>query len=112
MISRQCAILIGGMGTRLGALTRETPKPLLPVAGAPFLDVLVREAVRRGFREILLLAGYKAGVVEEYASSLKARLPGEYNVTVSIEPEPLGTGGALRYVSKHLSESFLLLNGD
>jgi D-glycero-D-manno-heptose 1,7-bisphosphate phosphatase len=112
MISRQCAILIGGMGTRLGTLTRETPKPLLPVAGTPFLDVLVREAVRRGFREILLLAGYKAGVVEEYASGLKARLPGEYNVTISVEPEPLGTGGALRYASEHLFESFLLLNGD
>ena len=58
MITRQCAILIGGMGTRLGALTRDTPKPLLPVAGQPFLDVLVGEALRRGFSDLLLLAGY------------------------------------------------------
>ena len=112
MISKQCAILIGGMGSRLGSLTRELPKPLLPVAGTPFLDVLVGEAVRRGFREILLLAGYKAEAVADYAASIHSRIPGEYRLTLSIEPEPLGTGGALRHAKALLSESFLLLNGD
>ena len=112
MITEQCAILIGGMGTRLGELTQDTPKPLLPVDGAPFLDVLIGEAVRRGFREILLLAGYKPEVVAEYASSVRSRVAGEYRVTVSVEPEPLGTGGALRHAAEHLADSFLLLNGD
>ncbi len=74
MITEQCAILIGGMGTRLGALTRETPKPLLPVDGAPFLDVLIGEAVRRGFCDILLLAGYKSDVVSEYAAAASGRV--------------------------------------
>ena len=112
MITEQCAILVGGMGTRLGALTRDTPKPLLLVDGAPFLDVLIGEAVRRGFRNILLLAGYKPEVVVEYASSVRSRVGGEYRVTVSVEPEPLGTGGALRHAAEHLADSFLLLNGD
>ena len=112
MITEQCAILIGGMGTRLGALTRETPKPLLPVDGAPFLDVLIGEAVRRGFRDILLLAGYKPEVVAEYAASVQSRFSGDHRVTVSVEPEPLGTGGALRHAAEHLADSFLLLNGD
>jgi D-glycero-D-manno-heptose 1,7-bisphosphate phosphatase len=111
-MTEQCAILIGGMGTRLGELTRDTPKPLLPVAGAPFLDVLVGEAVRRGFRDILLLAGYRADAVREYAAGVSSRVPGDYRVTLSIEPEPLGTGGALRHAAGHLAERFLLLNGD
>jgi len=112
MMTEQCAILIGGMGTRLGALTRETPKPLLPVDGAPFLDVLIGEAVRRGFRDILLLAGYKSDVVSEYAAGVRSRVSGDYRITLSVEPEPLGTGGALRHASEHLADSFLLLNGD
>lgn len=109
---RQCVILIGGLGTRLGSLTRDMPKPLLPVGGAPFLDVLVGEAVRRGFNEILLLAGYKADSVADYAASISSRVKGDYEVRVSVEPEPLGTGGALLHARPHLDERFLLLNGD
>jgi D-glycero-D-manno-heptose 1,7-bisphosphate phosphatase len=100
------------MGTRLGALTRETPKPLLPVAGEPFLDVLVSEAVRRGFTDIILLAGYKAAVVQDYANGVRSRLPAECQLRVSVEPEPLGTGGAVALASDWLEEEFLLLNGD
>jgi dTDP-glucose pyrophosphorylase len=44
---RQAVILCGGVGSRLGALTAETPKPLLPVGGTPFLDVLLFELGRR-----------------------------------------------------------------
>ena len=112
MITNQCAILIGGMGTRLGALTRETPKPLLPVGGEPFLDVLVTEALRRGFTDILLLAGYKAAVVQDYAAQVQSRLPSGCQLRVSVEPEPLGTGGAVALAMDWLQEEFLLLNGD
>jgi D,D-heptose 1,7-bisphosphate phosphatase len=108
----QCAILLGGLGTRLGALTRETPKPLLPAGDAPFLDVIVREATRRGFRKLLLLAGFRSEVVTNYAEQLQARLPEGHSVTVSIEPEPLGTGGALVNALPLLDDRFLLLNGD
>lgn len=53
----QAVILCGGLGTRLGALTADTPKPLLPVDDAPFLDLLLFELGRHGFRRVLLLAG-------------------------------------------------------
>lgn len=108
----QCVILLGGLGTRLGELTRFTPKPMLPVAGKPFIDVLVGEAVRRGFRNILLLAGYRSAIVLQYVQELQDKLPLGFRITVSIEPEPLGTGGALAYAREKLSDSFLLLNGD
>jgi D,D-heptose 1,7-bisphosphate phosphatase len=112
MITKQCAILVGGMGTRLGALTSETPKPLLQVGGVPFLDALIGEARRRGFSDFLLLAGYKPHAVEGYASGLRSRLPSDCQVGVSVEPEPLGTGGALRHAADYLADTFLLLNGD
>ncbi|PXA99280.1 haloacid dehalogenase [Nostoc sp. 3335mG] len=108
----QCVILLGGLGTRLGELTRETPKPMLPVAGKPFVETLIREAVRRGFRDILLLAGFLSEIVTDYAEDLNARLPEGTRVRVSIEPEPLGTGGALAFAHEKLDERFLLLNGD
>lgn len=108
----QCVILLGGLGTRLGELTRETPKPLLPVAGQPFIDLLVGEAIRRGFRDILLLAGFRSDVVSDYVESRNAGLPAGVRITISIEPEPLGTGGALAFARDHLDDRFLLLNGD
>ena len=46
----QCAILVGGLGTRLGSLTEQTPKPLLPVDGKPFLGWVLRELLRFGYR--------------------------------------------------------------
>jgi histidinol-phosphate phosphatase family protein len=109
---RQCVILLGGLGSRLGAITRAMPKPLLDVAGKPFVDVLVGEALRRGFTDIVLLAGHAADVVEEYARGLRARLPAGTRVTVSVEPEPMGTGGGVRFAAAYLEERFLLLNGD
>ena len=112
MVSKQCCILVGGLGTRLGELTRELPKPLLPVDGIPFLEVLVGEAVRRGFEDILLLAGFKSMIVRNFATDLQSRLPAAVRLRVSIEPEPLGTGGALLHARDQLSDSFLLLNGD
>lgn len=108
----QCVILLGGLGTRLGELTRDTPKPLLPVGSKPFIDVLIGEAVRRGFRDILLLAGFRSDVVIGYVTNLGLRLPLDARVRLSVEPEPLGTGGALAFAREHLADRFLLLNGD
>ncbi len=56
---RQAVILVGGKGTRLGAITRAVPKPMLPIAGdRPFLDYLLEMIERHGYRDIVLLAGH------------------------------------------------------
>lgn len=109
---RQCVILLGGLGTRLGELTQAMPKPLLPVGERPFVDILVGEALRRGFTDFLFLAGHASAVVTGYADALRARLPAGGRVVVSVEPEPLGTGGALAHAAGLLADRFLLLNGD
>ena len=101
--------LVGGLGTRLKELTRLTPKPLVQVAGRPFIDYLIDEAARHGFSDIVLLAGY-------LGAQFEARYDGLHRhgarVRVLTEPEPLGTGGALRFALPQLEDCFLLANGD
>jgi len=89
----------------------QSPKPLLRVGGIPFLDVLLFELGRHGVTRILLLAGFAAHLVLEYASStpLKARFGLE--IDVSVEPNPAGSGGALWHARDHLDDLFFLLNG-
>lgn len=108
----QCVILLGGLGTRLGGLTRDTPKPLLPVGGTPFVELLIREALRMGFFRILLLAGYKSERVQTLVTELRETLPAGATIDVEVEAEPLGTGGAVVNALSMLDERFLLINGD
>ena len=108
--TRQAVILVGGKGTRLGELTKATPKPLMPIGDdRVFLDLLIDNIARQGFDEILLLAGYLGDqVVDRYdARTIRGAL-----ISVLIEPEPMGTGGALRFAAGHLRDNFLLTNGD
>ena len=109
---RQAVILCGGLGSRLGSLTADTPKPLLPVGGIPFLDVLLFELARHGVTRILLLAGFASQRIMDYAAStpLKARFGLE--IEVSIEPARAGTGGAVWHARDRIDNRFFLLNGD
>ena len=108
----QCAILVGGLGSRLGEVAKATPKPLLDVAGTPFLEVLLAEARRRGFRDFLLLAGHRSERVEAFLAERQIESRFDCRVTICVEPEPLGTGGALTHAASRLRDEFLLLNGD
>jgi D-glycero-D-manno-heptose 1,7-bisphosphate phosphatase len=109
---RQCAILVGGLGTRLGALTKATPKPLLPIGDRPFLAWLMREFVRFGVEEFVLLTGYLSAQVDGQVEALAAMLPRAARVVISREPERAGTGGAVYYARDRLAQRFLLCNGD
>lgn len=107
----QAAILCGGLGSRLGELTRSTPKPLLPVGNRPFLAILIDELVCQGVRDILLLAAFENAQIREFAEKMQSCTPGVH-VQVAIEPDRAGTGGALWHARSLLQEHFYLLNGD
>ncbi len=109
---RQCAILAGGLGTRLGALTEHTPKPILPCGDRPFLAWLMREFVRFGVSEFLLLTGHLSARVEASLRAIEASLPVDARIAVSEEPVRAGTGGAVHHARDRLHERFLLCNGD
>ena len=111
-MARQAVILCGGLGSRLGALAAKTPKPLLPVGGAPFLDVLLFELGRHGIKRVLLLAGHAAERVLDYAASTALKSRFDLEIDVSVEPQRAGTGGALWHARDRLDDQFLLLNGD
>ena len=90
-------------------MTANCPKPLLPVAGRPFLDYPVQSVLDAGFDRILLLAGYQGEQVEDYAAGWRGR---GVRIDCIVETEPAGTGGALHHARELLEETFLLLNGD
>jgi D,D-heptose 1,7-bisphosphate phosphatase len=108
----QCAILVGGLGTRLGALTATTPKPLLQIGDRPFLGWLMREFLRFGVEEFLLLTGHLSDRVEAQVRALSDLLPRPARIVISEEPARAGTGGAVWHARAKLAESFLLCNGD
>ncbi len=109
---RQAVILCGGLGTRLGGLTRDTPKPLLPVDGTPFLQFLMQDITRYGIDRFLLLAAYKADQFESFASKISQALGRPIVVEVAVEPDQAGTGGALFHAREKLDDAFFLFNGD
>lgn len=114
MTAPAALVLCGGLGTRLRAAVADVPKVLAPVAGRPFLDVLVDVLHRAGIRRVVLLTGYLAEQVEEHvARVLRGAFP-DVRFEVSTEPSPLGTGGAVKHAARFLDreQPFLLVNGD
>lgn len=102
-------ILAGGLGTRLGALAEGLPKPMVPVGGRPFLEHVLRQLARQGFPGALLLVGHRAEALRSHFGD------GEgvgLALRYSQEPEPLGTGGAVKLAAALIPERFLLLYGD
>ncbi|MEU6391198.1 NDP-sugar synthase [Streptomyces sp. NPDC046939] len=109
----EAILLVGGKGTRLRPLTVNTPKPMVPAAGVPFLTHQLARAKAAGVDHIVLATSYLAEVFEPYfGDGSRLGLELEY-VT---EVEPLGTGGAIRNVAERLrsgpDEPVLIFNGD
>jgi D,D-heptose 1,7-bisphosphate phosphatase len=109
---KQCAVLAGGLGTRLGPLTEATPKPLLARGGRPFLAWLLRELCRFGVSEFLLLTGHLSEEIERALPGIQSVLPRPVSIAVSREPVRAGTGGAVFHARDRLHARFLLCNGD
>ncbi len=109
---RQCAVLAGGMGARFGVLTERTPKPFLAAGDRPFLAWLLREFVRFGVAEFVLLTGHPADEIESSVQELVALMPRKVRIVLSREPVRAGTGGALFHARDLLDERFLVCNGN
>ncbi len=106
-------LLVGGRGTRLAELTKNTPKPMLKVAGAPVTEHQIARAQAAGVTEIVLATSYLAEVFEPYFGD-----GSKFGISIkyAIEEQPLGTGGAISNAAKALNlakdESVFIFNGD
>lgn len=102
-------IMAGGLGKRLGALTLETPKPMLPVGGRPLLESTILNFKKQGFRNFLLSVNFKKEVIQGHFNSGQ-----EFGVTINYleEKRKLGTAGALSLIKKNVKAPFVLINGD
>jgi mannose-1-phosphate guanylyltransferase len=105
----QALILAGGEGTRLRPLTSTRPKPVVPLVDRPFITYMIEWLRRHGVDDVILSCGFLAERVRSVlgdGEGLGVRL------RYLEEPEPLGTGGALKFAEDLLEERFFMLNGD
>jgi mannose-1-phosphate guanylyltransferase len=96
-------VLVGGEGTRLRPLTHHTPKAMLPIANRPFLEHQVEHLRRHGVDRIILACGYRPDAIRAHFGD---------TLEYVLEPEPLGTGGAIAFAARGLEEAFVVANGD
>jgi len=103
-------ILVGGFGTRLRAISGGKPKALMPVGDSIYLDLLLKKVFRYNIKNVYLSIHYQSSLFQDYirSSSYKNKL-----IPV-VEPKPLGTGGAVKYVieKSSISSKFIVMNGD
>lgn len=102
-------MLAGGMGTRLSSLNLGVPKPMVDVAGRPFLEHVLSYLENEGVRKVCMALHHKAGAVTRHFQRRWQGLRLDY----SVEESPLGTGGAIRAALSWASEdNVIVVNGD
>ncbi|MDO4769120.1 MAG: nucleotidyltransferase family protein [Brachymonas sp.] len=105
----EAIVLAGGFGTRLRQVVADVPKPMAPVAGRPFLEILLESLMRKGFSRVVLSLGFMAEKISSYFGSRFAGLELSYVV----EDAPLGTGGAIRLAMTACAQDHVFVfNGD
>ncbi|MFC1791688.1 sugar phosphate nucleotidyltransferase [Gemmatimonadota bacterium] len=104
----QAVILAGGRGNRLRPFTENTPKPMVPLAGEPILEIIIRQLSRDGFRNVVLAVNH---LKAEIRSHFGAGERWNTEIRYSEEGDFLGTAGPLSIIDG-LEEEFMVVNGD
>ncbi len=105
----EAIILAGGFGTRLRQVVPDMPKPMAPIAGRPFLDILLSTLAHKGFTSIVLSLGFMADkIIEHFGDNYLGM-----SLVHEVESQPLGTGGAVRAALMHcVTDHVYIFNGD
>jgi NDP-sugar pyrophosphorylase family protein len=106
---KRAIILAGGEGTRLRPYTTVLPKPLMPIADRPVLDIVVRQLKSAGFERITMATGHLAELIETFFGD-----GSQYGIAIDYHREhsPLGTAGALSVIDGVGDQDVLVMNGD
>ena len=105
-----CAILCGGLATRLRPMTEKTPKSLITINGEPFIAHQLRLLLANGIKRIVLCTGYLGELIEDSVGD-----GSHFGVDVQYSfdgAQLLGTGGAIRKALPMLNDAFFVLYGD
>ena len=103
-------ILAGGRGIRLKSIIPDLPKPMAPINGEPFLNYLLKWLSNNDYKEVTISLGYKWQYIYNYYNNCNWW---GGKIKYSIEPKPLGTGGAIKLaIDKIKSDEVLIINGD
>jgi D-glycero-alpha-D-manno-heptose 1-phosphate guanylyltransferase len=102
-------VLVGGLGTRLAGMSEGLPKPMVPVAGRPFVEFVLDTLVQAGCPRIVLAVSHLRETISRHFGCEYRGIPLEY----SVEETPMGTGGAIRdALPLTRADAALVLNGD
>lgn len=105
----EAIVLAGGFGTRLRQVVADVPKPMAPVAGRPFLEILLGSLASKGFTRAVLALGFMA---EKISGHFGSRFGG-LELAYVVEDKPLGTGGATRLAMTACTQDHVFVfNGD
>jgi NDP-sugar pyrophosphorylase family protein len=107
----KAVVLAGGKGTRLRPLTFSIPKPLLPIAEKPILEIILKNFKKFGITEVIISVGYQGELIKAFCAD-GARFG--LSVKYVDEEKPLGTAGPLSLMRDCFTdgEKFILMNGD
>lgn len=105
---KTAVILAGGKGTRLRPFTVAIPKPLVPIADKPILEIIIIQLVKQGFHRVIITVNHQADIIMAYFGD-----GGKWGIKIeySLEDIPLGTMGPLKLL-RDLPDHFLVMNGD
>jgi dTDP-glucose pyrophosphorylase len=102
-------IMAGGLGSRLGELTKDTPKPLLPVGGKPVIAIIAEQLKKHGIENIYISINYKGDKIKNWFENNPIH---GAQISYLEEKEFLGTAGALSLLPVTPTEPFIVINGD
>lgn len=108
-VSTPVVLMAGGRGQRLYPLTKDVPKPMLPIGDVPLLEIILRNLASQGFVNVYISVNYLAEVIEDHVGDGSAL---GLKVTYVHEDKPLGTAGALAQLNGVITEPFVVMNSD
>ncbi|MGH9280529.1 MAG: nucleotidyltransferase family protein, partial [Acidimicrobiales bacterium] len=107
----RAVVLVGGEGTRLRPLTLAVPKQMLPIVEVTMIERVLLHLATHGIEEAVLSLGYRP---DAFLSLFPGDRVGDLSLRYAVEPEPMGTAGAIRFAADvaGIDETFLAVNGD
>lgn len=108
-ISNPVILMAGGKGQRLYPLTKDLPKPMLPVGDMPIIGIILERLRSQGFKDVRISVNYLAEIIEDYVGD-----GSRFGLSVQYihEDSPLGTAGALATQKGSVTEPFIVMNSD